>query len=76
MSDRPNEKRNGWLSRVQARDKWLPLGMLGAAAGAYIAREGSLFRYSHGWLDNILFVVLCAVVVWLLWPNKRDEAEH
>lgn len=76
MEERPDKKRDDWISRAQARDKWFPLTMLAVAIGAYVAREGSIFKYSHGLIDDILFVVLLAFIVWLLWPSKKDSADH
>jgi membrane protein implicated in regulation of membrane protease activity len=73
MSERPDKKRDDWITRAQARDKWLPLSILAAAVAAYIAREGSLLKYSHGWMDNVLFVALALFVVWLLWPSSKDD---
>lgn len=72
MSDRPDKKRDDWITRAQARDKWFPLSMLGVVVGVYVAREGSLLKYSHGWMDNVLFGILALFVVWMLWPRSAS----
>lgn len=72
--DEPNKKRDDWISRAQARDKWFPLSMLAVVIGGYIAREGSLFAHSFGMIDNILGILAVLLIAWLLWPRHDNNA--
>jgi len=76
MSERPNKKRDDWITRAQARDKWFPLSMLAVAIGVYIAREGSLLKYSHGLIDSIFGILILAFIAWCLWPSSKDDQEE
>ena len=75
MSERPDKKRDDWITRAQARDKWFPLSMLAAAIGAYIAREGSIFKHSGGLLDSAMGLFTLSFIAWCLWPSSKDDAE-
>lgn len=75
LMEKTPKKRDDWITRAQARDKWLPLSMLAVAIGAYVAREGSVLKYSRGTIDSILLVLFLLLMVWLLWPSQRDKAD-
>lgn len=42
----------------------------GIAVAIYIANHGSLFKYSHGLLDELMFFAFVAIVIAFHWPRK------
>lgn len=71
--EKPPKKRDDWITRAQARDKWFPLSMLAVAIVGYIARQGSLFAHSRGLIDNLLGIVTLAFIAWCLWPSSKGD---
>lgn len=66
-------KKDDWISRAQARDKWFPLTMLGVATAGVVARTTNTVEFS---LDFVTFCAFIALIAWLLWPSKKDSADQ
>lgn len=70
MSERHDKKRDDWITRAQARDKWFPLSMLGVALFGVLSRS----RNEPGFnLDFVMFCAVIAFIAWCLWPSSKND---
>lgn len=70
MSERPKKKRDDWITRAQARDKWFPLSMMVVAFVGVMSRNKAGPEWS---LDFVMFCAVVAFIAWCLWPSSRDD---